>query len=883
MMHIVIPRAAPNVVNFAAEELKSYLEILTKNDFYIGIEKPPVGTSAIFLGKNAFYETPRHFGSECFGIYLTPVSASGINRHIRIVGDDKDYGGGNYFPGFDPRRSRKGTLFGVYALLEMLFGVRWYWPGQSGEIFTMNHSQSVQMLNKLINSSDYITGFSSRTDTVYAKEFGVTELEHCEYPKFSWRHLYLVPELNINEEIWKWYMRLRLGINIGSPYSFQHTERLHDLLNTKFDDCNSCYGLVNNERKESNQVCTSNPLVKQKIVDSLANEAIKHGADNILSVSADEGKRYCEDDECRSLDHPDLYGEEEGDRGLVMTDRILSFVNELFSTVTNTNPKPLEIQFPDLKLGLLSYHETKPEPRTLLWLHPNIVISFTQFLSFYNDPIEKVVTRNRLQNWLRKAQHLVIREYIGQLSFGNIFVPQCDAIVEEIHHINEFQQIMGFYSETSIADLTINYMNYYLLAKLLWDPGITDKEISEYKKVYFSDCYAEAGPLISDFYRDIELKFMSRPIGSLPLMEGIDEWLDNNTIKYWLTELNKAKSTVSDANAKVRLDVLLAAFDYTVALRKFFAAYKKLIGLGYPLNASVNIKRKEIDFDSKVNLVDLKTVKDAITNVKNSRGELLNNIKSITSINNTYMPEGAFYQVNGQKIKKNDEVVAGVTTWVNDDLNANDYSQYSDTANPEIIYQVPQDPQVVNSQKWQDWKNSFVDKRPVAGAPDVKIENDNLYIRVGGLIETSPAKWTTYKYHYQWIKEWILKKDSTSYVELNSKDLYYFEMIYKVDNLHSSRWESESENPELAFVKKPTIPQVRLNPCKPNPAGPGLLRLGNNYWVSSGFPPQQQWGKWLVLRQLFTVPVDTKHLIISMFLNAKGEYWVKKFKVVKIA
>ncbi len=122
---IIVPKSAPQVVDYAARELQYYVEKST------GVRMPiltegsvPADTKRrIYLGAT---EAALNAG----------IDPSGLPRdayHVRASGDTAYLVGGDRDGDPLALGTPAGTLFAVYDVLDNGLGVRWLWPGRSGE------------------------------------------------------------------------------------------------------------------------------------------------------------------------------------------------------------------------------------------------------------------------------------------------------------------------------------------------------------------------------------------------------------------------------------------------------------------------------------------------------------------------------------------------------------------------------------------------------------------------------------------------------------------------------------------------------------------------------------------------------------------------------
>ena len=126
---IVIKKDAPKVVRFAAKELQGYLKKISGKKYPVITDDMNVTNRMIMVGQSKYTDKlkiRKKFDADAFVI-------KSVGKNLVLLGDDLDKGRGSLIP-FDYRTSRKGSLFAVYTFLEKFYGVRWFWPGEEGEV-----------------------------------------------------------------------------------------------------------------------------------------------------------------------------------------------------------------------------------------------------------------------------------------------------------------------------------------------------------------------------------------------------------------------------------------------------------------------------------------------------------------------------------------------------------------------------------------------------------------------------------------------------------------------------------------------------------------------------------------------------------------------------
>ncbi|MBI3923589.1 MAG: hypothetical protein HY318_19375, partial [Armatimonadetes bacterium] len=137
---IVIPDEPLPVHKAAAEELQYHVRRASGAELAIISENQSTpGSDSIYLGPCR----------RTLQIGLWPATTKPNGYILRTVGSDLficgDDTNGNVFWVQHANRTRVGTLFGVYELLERELKVRWLWPGELGTV--VPHSRSITVGN----------------------------------------------------------------------------------------------------------------------------------------------------------------------------------------------------------------------------------------------------------------------------------------------------------------------------------------------------------------------------------------------------------------------------------------------------------------------------------------------------------------------------------------------------------------------------------------------------------------------------------------------------------------------------------------------------------------------------------------------------------------
>lgn len=319
--------AAPTSVKQAAEEMQRVIKIAT------GAELAVVEAAAspmIALGGNAV--------AEAAGIRAADLPEEGFRmvtqgNDLFIVGNDTlddQYSWGSTRGGGTSR----GTLFGVYAFLENIVGVRWLMPGPWGEDIPAQKSLSVP----------------SRS-LVDAPDFKMRKL-HCgqssDLPKAR--------QAMVDE----WLRRQRIGgshimWNTHSWYPSKSPARWNDYLPEDLFEQHPEYRAVDGDQ---DKFCTSNPEMVQLFAEGVSRWIDRYPEDRYFTISPSDGGGFCRCAKCAAQEEPDPHGDSS------CSPLVLKFYNDVARIVGKKHPDKI-------LTGYVYYNYMYP-PQKPLAMEPNV-------------------------------------------------------------------------------------------------------------------------------------------------------------------------------------------------------------------------------------------------------------------------------------------------------------------------------------------------------------------------------------------------------------------------------------------------------------------------------------------------------------------------------
>lgn len=508
---IVIRKDAPAEIVTAARELQTYVErtsgahLAIRDDETRGSEsveirlavEPPGGRG------NGDARRPRHADG-------WSIRSSG--RTIAIAGG-----------------SPRGALYGTYAFIERVLGVRWFMPGAVGE------------------------------DVLEARTIPVPDLDLVHDPGFD----------SIGGFAWsggpgaaEWESRLR--VRVGPPVSFGHNwENILRLTPENLLRRPEAFALVGGKRGGSSQLCTTDPAVVEASVAAARAWFDAHPDSPLFSISPNDGDGFCECERCRRVDA--LYGVRDGR----LADRLTHYANAVLAAVGRTHP--------GRQVGVLAYgrHTAPPRQAKPAPGYATLVTHMPWEFCHVHAIDEPACPTNRrfleyLRGWMKLTPRVGVYEYYGHFLAMTPWpiVPAIRRDIPLLHGLG----VERFESETQ-QNWATQGLNFYVAAKLADDPSIdVDALLADYHARFYGPA---AEPMRR--YQSVFERAMRGTTGS---GDGGFTWVSMFTpalIEEAAAALARAEGVVRRGPEKFRTRVAFArtGFAYTEAFARMLDASKR--------------------------------------------------------------------------------------------------------------------------------------------------------------------------------------------------------------------------------------------------------------------------------------------------------------------
>lgn len=424
----------------AAKELREYLGRISGADFQLSEDLSCKGRK-IVVGYN-----------DC---------VAGALGEMAIEDDDESFtyrskGGDIYIYG----GRQRGTMYGVYALLENELGCRWYTPD-----FTVVPEAGSWSFRKLDHHESPALKYR------YSNYFDVNDAE-------AWSAH--------NRENTKWVPKENEYGNIEAYWS-AHTMGQFVREDEFFGSHPEYFAMRDGKRSRNAQLCLSNPEVLEICKERLLKEMDDEPLYRIYSLSQNDNFGFCECENCKKLE--EQYG---GHSGL-----ILWFVNQIADEA--------KIKHPDKYVGTFAYqYSRKPPVGADIVPRDNVVIRLCSIECCFAHPLEAGCPQNEefmkdLEDWKAIAPHLFIWDYI--VDYANYIMPwpNFNVLAPNIRTFRDHNAI-GVFEEAQYQSGGSEFaeLKTWVVTKLLWDP---DQDTDALVKDFIDGYYGQAAPKILEYYQ----------------------------------------------------------------------------------------------------------------------------------------------------------------------------------------------------------------------------------------------------------------------------------------------------------------------------------------------------------------------------------------------
>jgi hypothetical protein len=529
---IVTSADAPDSVRLAASELQHYIEKVS--GARLPIQNEPLAAHEpgvnVFIGESAF--------TRALGLRLDGLPGDGFRLEARdhwlaILG--RDYRGRpitglrNPWLPVEVWNSRlklgafgeAGTLHGVYQFLEKYCDIRWYMPGDIGEIIP-------------------------RMNTI-----DVPAIQFQKWPAFEYRFSWFAQSEDSDADT-LWYHRS----GFGGEYVAQIIDSFHFFL--KYQEAHPDYfALIGGKRDFTNlsaiagggNLCLSNPEVLRQWIADINEYFDRNPEQRIFPVAPNDGLvKICECAGCQAQVVPAM-----GDTGK-FSNYIWNFINQVAAGVAAKHP--------DKFVGCLAYEAYSDPPSNLARLHPNVAVMIcrNRLTQFYPDL--RARQASQLARWHKLSDHLYAWDYYLTCwapwnGFPLVAPHLIAADIKSLQGVikGEFIQAESWpdghaVSPAHMDQPAMQHLNLYVTGKLYWDPELdVDRLLNE----YYERFYGPAKDEMKAFWSMAEAIYTRPPLEKSP----VNLYPDPVNL-YAREDLDQLAAMLARARAKTSADSIYA-------------------------------------------------------------------------------------------------------------------------------------------------------------------------------------------------------------------------------------------------------------------------------------------------------------------------------------
>ena len=390
----------------------------------------------------------------------------------------------------------RGVLYGVYNFLQEFAGFRAYTPDL--EVFLWD---DIVIGDGVI--LEYTPTFEMRMNDWYRYYYEPIENDHSEREPY-------------------WYVKNGLNIAHGNWRSWNES------LGSSWD-----YGglFVHTIGKLTGHTganpCLCDETVYEKALASVRQILADNPSTTIISVSQNDTTSRCTCANCKAVD-----AEEGSPAGLWVR-----FVNRI--------AVELEDEYPNVVIDTLAYQHTQAAPKITV-PHKNVCIRLCSFKCHFTHPLtDATCSANAtfvkdMNDWSKICDRIYVWDYVTNYRYYIATYATLDVLRENMQFFAE-HNVKGMYPQGNYQSISGEFgeLRAYLIAKLMWDPFMTEEEyyahMDEFLKAYYGEGWQYIRMYIDktcEMYEDSCNNLNQSPLSYAPkeqwldMEEAFDEWWD---------------------------------------------------------------------------------------------------------------------------------------------------------------------------------------------------------------------------------------------------------------------------------------------------------------------------------------------------------------------
>ncbi len=432
-------------------------------------------------------------------------------------------------------KTPSAALYATYTFLDEVLGVRWFWPGESGEYIPRTVNASLANLNIA-----QVPDLKSRSLAINNPHYDEDTLVWMARQRMN---VHLIPSANAKDRIANLKEKGFL-VGVGG-----HNVVLSDAVLQKHPE----YAAQVNGKRElepsghTPHLCWANPGVQEEIYQKILSWIEQNPDINVLSFYGADHNYFCECELCQQL-APD--------------------VSTRWQKFSHIVLKRLREKYPDKRYRTLGYQAYRNVPTEIAPEYD--LVSYATYNINYTKPLadpSNEKARAEMLAWKKLGAAMGIRGYQFIPFKERMFAPIVSTITQEIAWLKQ-SGMKGWYSELTPynhpkgvlpgnSNWVNNRMALYAAAKAMWNASVDPKDIV---RDWTDRVYGPAGAAMNSYYWLMDDAWRASPKGLtyflVPASGFADVLLSDDRIRQadgYFAQARAQLSSVTDADAKARI------------------------------------------------------------------------------------------------------------------------------------------------------------------------------------------------------------------------------------------------------------------------------------------------------------------------------------------
>ncbi len=489
---IVIAEGASEAQRYAATELAGYLARMSGAVLPVVTDTVQAQDKEIVLGKTNRADTPCGSGLKNDGYILKTVG-----QRLFILGEND-----------------RGTLYGVYGLLEDYLGCRFLTPK--------------------------VETIPQRADLTLP-ELDVTRIPPLEYRETFWHDPETEPLFAIkrgfNGSIFNNYPQ-KVGGGI-QYYYFGHSFFQYVSPEEYFDEHPEYFSMVDGKRiREQTQLCLTNPEVLEITKRKLRQNIIDHPEAKIFSIAQMDWYNPCQCPECAKVDA------EEG----AHSGTLIRFINACAASIAE--------EFPDVVIDTFAYQYTRQAPKT----HPlpnvcvricSIECCFSHALgecdetaSFKDRTVAGATFQADMDNWKAISPRMFVWDYTTNYKHYLAPFPNFHVLKDNIRYFVD-HHVTGLFEQgnAETASGEFGELRAYVISKLMWN---LDLDVEQAMEEFMTGYYGMAAAPLARYIRLLKDSVLERGL-HVGIYHDPDQYIPDELIPQMDALFDEAEAMADNA------------------------------------------------------------------------------------------------------------------------------------------------------------------------------------------------------------------------------------------------------------------------------------------------------------------------------------------------